>query len=593
MIRHLSLRSWRAYERLDIDLSIGTTFIVAANGVGKTSFMLGLTWAVYGDDAPVDPRECIRAGHSEAAATVEIELEDERVLSIVRTVRRKGHGTVHASLDGVELTARELEELHEEEFGVAPAVAARLALLAGRGEAAAASSLNLEDHLYRAFGLDHLVVNAEAARRAAKAAARTVTKTRQTSAQRLNRAAVERELEHARGDLVEAQEEARRADVAVQSADELLRAALDAAEAAERSRARSIELSEALTEASRVLVDVRDGAEATAIARALQARTAELVASVEETRAAEHEADGRRRAAEHGLSLLSAAAAHCPTCLRPLDEEQLEQAVEAQTIELTSARADELAARANREAAEAELVPVQRLATRVPPLLTFDGDEPLPAVGGGLQAARQRHSEVKAAHERALRAVGEAEGRIKRLQSTLDEDERSMRENEEVRRAYRAQALAEATADALEGARDRAIETLIEPIALEVRNRWKQLYGDSGLVLRADGSMGRAVADRELDWSSLSGGEQTWARVVVHLLIVGVSTRLPFAWFDEPLEHLDPAHRVTVAAVLADATRRGNPRQLLVTTYEHALAEQLSEGRNDTSLVVLRRGEGR
>jgi DNA repair exonuclease SbcCD ATPase subunit len=100
--------------------------------------------------------------------------------------------------------------------------------------------------------------------------------------------------------------------------------------------------------------------------------------------------------------------------------------------------------------------------------------------------------------------------------------------------------------------------------------------------------MVRLIAGRELSWVSLSGGEQAWVRIIAHLLIVGSSTTLPFVFFDEPLEHLDPRLRATAAAMLAGATQNGGPRQLIVTTYEDALAEQLAEGRRDGRPVRVR-----
>ena len=92
----------------------------------------------------------------------------------------------------------------------------------------------------------------------------------------------------------------------------------------------------------------------------------------------------------------------------------------------------------------------------------------------------------------------------------------------------------------------------------------------------------------ELPWDTLSGGEQTWARIVTHLIVMGTTTSLPFAWFDEPLEHLDPQLRHAVAATLATATRGGSPRQLLVTTYEHSIAQQLADDTDGATIIAIR-----
>ena len=109
-----------------------------------------------------------------------------------------------------------------------------------------------------------------------------------------------------------------------------------------------------------------------------------------------------------------------------------------------------------------------------------------------------------------------------------------------------------------------------------------------GLHLRPDGAITRFVAGEELSWETLSGGERIWARLVTHLLVIEGSTRLPFAWFDEPLEHLDPKLRRTVAGYLATAAGTSGPAQLIVTTYEHTLVSQLAEDNDGTHIVFLR-----
>ena len=132
------------------------------------------------------------------------------------------------------------------------------------------------------------------------------------------------------------------------------------------------------------------------------------------------------------------------------------------------------------------------------------------------------------------------------------------------------------------------IETRIEPLASEVRTRWKHLFTNNGLTFSSDGSITRLHGDAELPWDTLSGGERTWARIVTHLIVMGTTTSLPFAWFDEPIEHLDPQLRHAVAATLATATLGGSPRQLLVTTYEHGIAQQLADDLDDAGIIAIR-----
>ena len=100
MIRRLGLRNWRSYENLDLPLDPGTTFVVAPNGVGKTSLVYGLAWAVFGQHSGVDPRACIRAGAESAEVQVEFDLPDGRRLSVSRTAKRRGTPTATYQMGG-------------------------------------------------------------------------------------------------------------------------------------------------------------------------------------------------------------------------------------------------------------------------------------------------------------------------------------------------------------------------------------------------------------------------------------------------------------------------------------------------------------
>ena len=64
MIRYLELRNWRAFNKVALHLSEGTTFVVAENGIGKTSLLRGAAWTLF---APrhVDPKVELRHGDGE------------------------------------------------------------------------------------------------------------------------------------------------------------------------------------------------------------------------------------------------------------------------------------------------------------------------------------------------------------------------------------------------------------------------------------------------------------------------------------------------------------------------------------------------
>lgn len=173
-------------------------------------------------------------------------------------------------------------------------------------------------------------------------------------------------------------------------------------------------------------------------------------------------------------------------------------------------------------------------------------------------------------------------------QITSAEEERVAHAN--LRLNLRREALSIAAARTLRTAAEVEIASRIEPLTDEVSWRWKRLFGSEGLVLRPDGRITRTLGDRELSFADLSGGERIWASLVARLLLLGASTCVPFAMLDEPLEHLDPKLRRTVATTLINASSKGGLRQIVVTTYEHALARQLAEDLPDANIVVIRDG---
>jgi DNA repair exonuclease SbcCD ATPase subunit len=84
----------------------------------------------------------------------------------------------------------------------------------------------------------------------------------------------------------------------------------------------------------------------------------------------------------------------------------------------------------------------------------------------------------------------------------------------------------------------------------------------------------------------MSGGERAIAEVIVRILVSAAVTRIPTMWFDEPLEHLDPRRRESVARTLVQAAAAGTIRQVVATTYEEGIARRLAAAAPDLVGVV-------
>ena len=588
MIRRLGLRNWCSYEDLDLELGPGTTFVVAPNGVGKTSLVYGLAWAVFGERTRVNPKACIRAGAGSAEVFVDFDLAGERRLSIRRTARRRGAPAVVYEMDGTRLAEGQAVAEMERALGIELGVAGRLSMMLGGGHLAASDALNLESHLHDAFGVAHLLSAAKNATAVAKEAEKARASLRSTTKACMDdRAAMEREIAELETEVIElrrrraALERAREAAAGQMSLVERHLALAGERERYERQHAELIGMIESL------------------LGRPVSAHSNELIGSELRTeleasqRAMGEAGEGVVRArsivgaAEQALRLLDGDQAMCPTCMRPLAHHERDSAITAHNADQADADAEAIRLEEAHRTEKIRGETIARLLARLEalPLPSVDAeDADIPTLPAADAAYRQARADLDEHNQR----LGGVQSRLASLNAALASDDDVREAERNLRIAYRREAAATAGAKVLREAADHVIESCIQPMAQEVRGRWKHLFTNNGLMFQADGSITRFRDGVELGWDTLSGGERTWARIVTHLIVMGTTTSLPFAWFDEPLEHLDPQLRHAVAATLATATRGGSPRQLLVTTYEDSIARQLADNIDGAEIVTIR-----
>ena len=588
MIHRLRLRNWRSYDYLDLPLEPGTTFVVAPNGVGKTSLVYGLAWAVFGQHSSVDPKTCIRAGAESTEVQVEFDLPDGRRLRISRIARRLGAPTATYELNGARVPEGSALSEMEQALGIELPVAGRLSMMLGGGHIAASDALNLESHLHHAFGVAHLLSAAETAQSVAREAEKARAALRSTTRQRMeNRAALEGEIAALEAEIKHLNE---------RSVE--LERARDAAAAQRSLVERHVALAGQLERYEQQRSQLMDEIEVT-LGRPVgpdnkEAVSSELRAELEKSeRTVSEMAEGVVTArsvinsAEQAGRLLDGDNAVCPTCMRPLAHHERVSAIAVHRTQRAEAQGEARRLEEARGASQTHAQGVSRLLAQLAALHT-------PSLDAGLadvptrDAASALFQEASAALDEHNRQLGGVQSRLLSLKAQIASDDQSQEEERNLRLAYRREAAARAGAQVLRDAANYVIESRIEPLASEVRGRWKHLFTNNGLTFRPDGSITRLRGDEELGWDTLSGGERTWARIVTHLIVMATTTSLPFAWFDEPLERLDPQVRHAVAATLATATRGGSPRQLLVTTYEHGIAQQLADDTDGAAIIVIR-----
>ncbi len=576
MIRRLHLRGWRAFERLDLELDEGLTFVIAENGVGKTSLVEAAAWGLYGDLADVDALAARRAGSSIAAVELELELPDGGALSIARQVDERSH-SMRAEVDGSGLNDGDLAGVLAEAFGASREFLSKTTLIPSRAVAEQAiGSFELRSHLSHVFGVDSLESAAEQLRRMHSDAEATARKMRQAA----RRAA--KDLSELRAALSDAEIEEAQANAALAEA----RASLDATERTlseareyERAVARAAATRRAfaeLVEASRQALELRPEirVERPADLRTLLDQTESAAAdALDDLRQDAASVAGSLEAVRAAAAQLETAGALCPVCRRKLSAEDVAHAANAHADDINRLSAREHEFVGLIKSASARLDELRVLQRQTVGLLDIedvaDGQTP------DLAQANLAVEEARAATETAMERAAEARTRRSRLATEITNEEKAARETQEALLAHRREAVTAITSQVMHQAAQAILSERIDPLATEVRHRWKRVFGERGsLQLRPDGQLVLVRGIHEIPFTQFSSGEKVVALLATRLLVLGASTRASFVWLDEPLEHLDPANRRLVASLLTAVGE--HIRQTLVTTFEEPLARRLA-----------------
>jgi DNA repair exonuclease SbcCD ATPase subunit len=583
MIRRVVLTNWRAYDRLRLDFQEGVTFLVAANGIGKSSVVMAVAWGVLGQASGVDGAASIRGDAESASVEVRLELPDGRILEITRVVTNNGKVETQSSIDGDPI-GEELELL-QEAFGADAGVLARLSFMSEGGHIASEKEFDLKDHLFQVFGVSGLREAAAQAERLVAAAQDERTRIRTVKRQHAgNQHQLEQALKQVEDELGAFEERGREISKRLDEAGKARSAAEQWAAYQQSLQRREAQIGDALKRVGGI-VDVKDPDAALTKLADLEDQ---LDRQVDQLRDEIASRDARWSLALKAIERLEGGGAICPTCLRPMSREDASRAFHEH--EKSASSMEQALSELN--TALGDLTDrVSTIRDVVRGLQGIPGPpDPPPAMSVDLDSATRRYSDVMAKLEAHKDSVAELKARRRQLVNQLRDHEEAEAAEAAERLAFRREAVARATALALQETAERLTRERIDPLTQEVAWRWKRLFGTGDLILNPNGTIRRKVGARELKLSELSGGERIWAQLVTRLLVLTASTRAPFVWLDEPLEHLDPTLRTIVAATLVRASSAGL-RQIVVTTYEDALAHQLAEDDNRAQLVLIRSGD--
>jgi len=597
MISKVWLRRWKAYDSLDLELQPGTTFVVAKNGIGKSSIVQGLHFAFFGSNTLLGteaPLATAIRGEEGTVATVgcrillgskEVELER----SVERTARAP-RITITVHIDGVLATEADWLALLAAETGVD---ATQLGLLAFVHEGATISvkdaGISTMAILSNVFGVDRLRRLAVEFEQQAKRLNRDNDSLRKSQRDVPHRDDVKRSADlKSQLSALEAHIESIQRRLSSVERHQTLQSAWADFHESERAfkdavQAEQRQIAALLGKASNSLpdLDVSDfgGAGRPAIdlpVRRISERRDMLMLNRGAIQAG-------RAAALNYLEMLRAADPVCPLCRQPLAPEDAQRAraeheatlqhadVELRNIDdetnVLGQLTEELNQLIHTPAPVAPPAPVQ------PPT---DDMENGTVDLGALRAELEAQTELRRTLLSAIRTIEELEERRKQNVSL----------SERLFEGYRAAERAQLSATTISKLADSICAERILPLAAEFQKRSAQLGSTSLLTMAGTGALAMEESGYVIPYSGFSGGQRTLAQLAVRLLALQMATRSPFLILDEPLEHLDPRNRRALATLLSQVTRgSARLRQVIVTTYEESVTRRLSSGPVESSTV--------
>ncbi|MCT7661008.1 ATP-binding protein [Mycobacterium deserti] len=582
MLKTLTLHNWRNYDDLTVTFGQGTTFVVASNGVGKTSLVEAARWALFGTAAP--GVAAVRNGRTEAVAFVELSLPDGRSLTVERTIqaqKRKAELAANVAIDGKAVHGDELPRLLKDVYGAEPWFLAG-ATMPSADRSGGAPAWRLREHLGQYYGVDSLSVAVDNVKRLQKeteAAIRSIKQANASSAKALNA-------------LQDAKEEAGRsaeaANVKYLDLQQRMKALRDNASARAALEKWTDEQTRWTTAVQLIATDLSGllgkTVAATAVEETLDDALSGISSRLESIRVRLAVLQASKDLLVANDQRLGDAHEDCPVCRRPLDDATVNIAHDVNKRDIQALDAQQVSLRDDEAKASAEQVALQKVRTQWRSVPHLPPAPPTPPAESDTGSVEDLEVHVQAAFTELVNARASSNMADKEYEEAVAADD-AMRE---LAALFRRSAKLQVAIDATERTLKEVLDSNVRPLAAEINRRWDALFpGRGGLSTSSDGEISRTVNGLPLPFDSFSTGEGMGANILLRLLVTQLATKADFCWFDEPLEHLDPDARRKVASLLTRVTSGGQPfRQVVVTTYEEPLARQLKI-RDDNWVTLL------
>jgi exonuclease SbcC len=131
--------------------------------------------------------------------------------------------------------------------------------------------------------------------------------------------------------------------------------------------------------------------------------------------------------------------------------------------------------------------------------------------------------------------------------------------------------------ESLESALSEQRNALLGPLVEELSGIWSVFLGtEVGVNLMEDAQI--RIIDKQsgntFEFPQISGGEKTALLIFTQICLSKYFSRADFMMLDEPLEHLDAKNRWALIKFIVDSTKSGYPKQVIVNTFEETLLRE-------------------
>jgi DNA repair exonuclease SbcCD ATPase subunit len=619
MITYLKMVNWRAYTEHEIKFKQGITFLMGANGSGKTSILEAIAYALTGEVsflAKGERSNILKNPNKPGIVTLEIAINNSEY-EIVRTqnpgiagdakITRKGDNKVIAQ-SHLRVTKKVSELL-----GISDDFLRRIIYMA---EGDVFNFLNdppkdaLDNQIRSVLGLTQLNEFSDALKASEK-----FFKSRLKSLQDLN------------GDLI-------RSEVrSMEELDNKLKGGNVAREqflsqleemghelGAFEQKAKSIldlqgyigRLKDSIKTSPSLWMDFENNTVGDYFTH-LQSEAHKAEDRHTEIRLGLARLDGQEEAYKKVISLLepfenSDETVPCPVCRKPITKSERKTIIEEikQDVEqLNNDRKDQIR---DREKAAQDVKQLDDQITQIGPLRnvlahteltglpsinlfqSFENlDKSVSDLAQGLQGSKsmelsQQRDEIRQRIKELEGYTAEYQAVKKRLQDVGFNSPEDL-VNELVQIEVRMLSL-RAASQAIEGTLQSQQNTDMKIIYEQIADLWSSFRGDEGWAMEY-GSNGYPVMTKgdeetKLDLRQLSGGEKTALLIQLHTIMAHHFSKSDFLMIDEPLEHLDPVNRRSLIKFLVDAYHHKIFGQAIIATFEESLIRkyQSNEGIN-------------